>query len=449
MSRHTHILGFGVSGAAVLRFLAAQGERLTVQDDRAQPPGFERGLNLSVAEAQQTYAQTQFLLGHAKAPAVKADRLVVSPGIPESHCVVQAARRDGVVVCSDIDLFLEAARAPVIGVTGTNGKSTVTTLVAAILEGAGLNVGFGGNLGTPALDLLDAQRQAYVLELSSFQLAYMQRFGLAAATVLNLSEDHIDRHGSMAAYAAAKRRIYQGAKLAVYNRADAATRPAGAAQRISFGLDSPSGDNFGLVDAAGERWLVGAGERWITQSALRLSGAHNVQNVLAALALTTGLDLPRSAVCEAVTGFPGLAHRSEFVAERGGVRYVNDSKATNVGATVAALEGLYEPGAAKLIVLLGGQGKGADLGALAPVVAATCSDAILFGEARAELETHLGPVTQVTVVDDLAAAVATAAERAVPGQTVLLSPACASFDQFRSFEDRGEQFKRQVEALPA
>ena len=449
MSDISLILGFGASGASCVRYLVAQNQRVLVCDDRADPPGFAQGLGMTLQEAQRAYPDVQFLLGEKPPNLQQVGRIIASPGVPEDHCLLRAARERGVPIACDIDLFLQAAKAPVIGVTGTNGKSTVTTLAAQLLAASGLDVGFGGNLGTPALELLAPQRQAYVLELSSFQLAYMQRFGLAAATVLNVSEDHIDRHGSFDAYALAKHRIYQDAELCVYNREDAGTRPQparepSAGRTVSFGADEPQSGHYGLCEHSGQSWLCHGQTKVIATDELGLVGSHNVLNALAALALLDRWQLPAAATHRALAEFKGLAHRSEFVATHAGVRYVNDSKATNVGATVAALQGLFDPAGARLIVLLGGQSKGADLAVLAPAVTQACSHAIVFGEARDELSAVLTGKVAVCPVADLAEAVAQAQALAQPGQTVLLSPACASFDQFRGFAARGDRFKELV-----
>jgi len=332
----------------------------------------------------------------------------------------------------------------VIGITGSNGKSTVTTLVGEMALAAGLRAGIGGNLGTPALDLLDAQAQLYVLELSSFQLETTATLKLAAATVLNVSPDHLDRHGSIERYIAAKARVYAHAQTAVVNRDDRATHTgAHLARRIvSFGLDVPAQGHYGLLEHGGEPWLACGAERLLPLSALKIQGLHNAANALAALALADAADLPRAASLRALAAFRGLPHRCEWVAEQGGVTWINDSKGTNVGASLAALHGLKGP----LVWLGGGQGKGQDFTALRVPLQEKARAAIVFGEDAARIEHDLGGALPVHRVPDLSAAVAQARALAQKGDRVLLSPACASLDQFKNYEDRGRQFAAMVKA---
>lgn len=454
--QRTLILGLGVTGESCVRHLATCDD-LTVLDSRVAPPRAE--------EMQAAYPAVSFHFGATHIELNAFDRIVVSPGIADDHCVLRQAQQLAVPLLNDIDLFCMAANAPIYAITGTNGKSTVTTLVGQMLAAQGANVGVGGNLGTPALDLLADERQAYALELSSFQLQRLSAHPFAAATILNLSEDHLDRHGSMQAYAQAKHKIYVAAAVCVSNRDDLPTQPqvdpVVDATRISFGSDAPEAGHYGLTNTANGQQLMFGDQDLLRMSELLLPGQHNALNVLAALALTDSSQVPRDVRCAVAAAFPGLPHRGEVVGEVGGIRFVNDSKATNVGATIAALQGLagsplandvandVTKGIPNLVVLLGGQSKGVDMSPLRDVVAQCCSHAVVFGDCAVQLEQLLSPNLPVVLVSSLDEALTQAYALAQPGQTVLLSPACASFDMFRSFADRGEQFTALVQTLLA
>ncbi|MDR3415680.1 MAG: UDP-N-acetylmuramoyl-L-alanine--D-glutamate ligase [Nevskia sp.] len=426
------IVGLGKSGAAAARYLARAGASLELTDSRAAPAGLDEaraaaprgGFHLGGFEAPQPWSQYQFA--------------VISPGVPVDDPFVQQLRDARVEILGDIELFARAAAAPVVGITGSNGKSTVTTLVGEMARAAGLHPGVGGNLGIPALDLLDPRARLYVLELSSFQLETTESLKLVAATILNVSPDHLDRHGSVERYTAAKARIYAHAQTAVVNRDDRATHTgAHLARRIvSFGLDTPTEGHYGLLDRDGQPWLACGADALLPLSALRIQGLHNAANALAALALADAAAIPRAAGLRALAEFKGLPHRCEWVAESGGVTWINDSKGTNVGATLAALHGFAGP----LLWLGGGQGKGQDFTALRGPLKEKARAAILFGQDAARIERDLGGSVPVTRVPDLAAAVEAARVLARPGDRVLLSPACASLDQFRNYEERGSCF---------
>jgi UDP-N-acetylmuramoylalanine--D-glutamate ligase len=435
------VVGLGKSGAATARYLAREGALLALTDSRAAPPG--------LAELRATLPQADVRTGAFDAPAPLAQYAlaVVSPGVPLDDPFVERLRKSGVEVVGDIELFARTAAAPVIGITGSNGKSTVTTLVGEMAKAAGLCAGVGGNLGTPALDLLDEAAQLYVLELSSFQLETTEHLKLAAATTLNISPDHLDRHGSLERYIAAKARIYSRAQTAVVNRDDRATH-AGAhmARRVvSFGLDAPMKGHYGLVDADGRSWLACGDDKLLPLAALKIPGLHNVANALASLALADAAGIAREASLAALRRFQGLPHRCEWVAEGGGVVWINDSKGTNVGATLAALQGLAGP----LVWLGGGQGKGQDFTALRAPLAAKARAAILFGEDADRIEQDLGRGLPIRRAADLAAAVALARQLAQEGDRVLLSPACASLDQFKNYEERGAVFRELVKGACA
>ncbi len=342
---------------------------------------------------------------------------------------------------------MREATAPVIGITGSNAKSTVTELVGQMARDAGLDVGVGGNLGTPALDLLAPERDLYVLELSSFQLERAGVLELACATVLNVSPDHLDRHGTMAAYHMAKHRIFRGCRAAVSNPDDPLTVPLVPAdvRQYSWRMGEPDLKGFGLRAADGVEFLCHGFDQLLPVGELALQGRHNVANALAALALGASVDLPLAGMCDTLRRYRGLPHRCELVADIDGVRYVDDSKGTNVGATVAALEGLG--GARDIVLIAGGQGKGADFAVLRDAVAVRCKHLVLIGQDADLLEKALADSAPVTRAASMEEAVATAARLAGPGDCVLLSPACASFDMFSGYVERGERFAAAVRAL--
>ena len=423
----TLILGLGLTGYSCIRHLAGR-ERLLAFDTRDEPPF------LGAVRSEYPDVDIVDAAGWPDALA-EAARVVVSPGIAMDHEVVVSARAANISVTSDIELFLSAARQPVVGVTGTNGKSTVATLVGKLFAAAGRNVGVGGNLGTPALDLLGEDMDGYVLELSSFQLERLDRPGLAVGAVLNVSADHLDRYADLASYAAAKRRIFHGAQRAVYNAEDARTRPDDSVPAIAL-----NGDPAWRLD--GDELVIGG--RRVRADGLALNGRHNQYNALAAAAIVHQAGV--HADIGALVGFRGLPHRSCLVAEVDGVSYVDDSKATNVGACLAALDG-FGTGANNLVLIAGGDAKGASFDALADAVRRHVSRLVLFGQDADRIDAALGSVVPAVRVDDMREAVAVAHDAAHAGDTVLLSPACASFDMYTDFSERGEDFAAQVQRL--
>jgi len=434
----TAIIGLGVTGFSCVKFLYGR-EKLLVLDTRDAPPMLSR----LAAE----FPDVEVVCGAREHDFAGVDRIIVSPGISLDHCLL-AGVGGRIPLDSDIDLFCEAARAPIVAITGTNGKSTVTSLVGHLLTASGRRTAVGGNLGDAALDLLDAEVQAYVLELSSFQLERLRSHHFAAACILNVTADHLDRHGDLAGYAASKQRVYRDCALAVANRADPLTLPAGAVGRlITFGPDAPEAGHWGVVESGGERFLARGRERLLDCGALPVAGRHNEQNVLAACALTEDWQIPAAALIDGLKSFRGLPHRCQRVDARRGVEYINDSKATNVGATLAALDGLARPGAPHIVLIAGGDGKGADFAPLKPSVAAAVKLLVVFGQDAERLERTLAPVVPCRVVTNMEEAVAAAAEAAGDGDVVLLSPACASLDMYTNFAARGDHFARCVEAL--
>jgi UDP-N-acetylmuramoylalanine--D-glutamate ligase len=436
------VVGLGKSGMSLVRFLAQQGVRFAVADTRANPP--------ELATLQRDYPQVEVRCGELDVDFLcRASELYVSPGLAIATPALQAAAARGVKLSGDIELFARHAKAPIIAITGSNAKSTVTTLVGEMAAAAGKKVAVGGNLGTPALDLLSDEVELYVLELSSFQLETTDQLNAAVATCLNVSEDHMDRYAGMPQYHLAKHRIFRGAKQVVVNRDDALSRPLIADQVPcwEFGLGKPDFKRFGLIEEGGEKFLAFQFDSLLPTSALKIRGAHNQSNALAALALGHAAGLPMAPMLATLQTFAGLAHRCQWVRELRGVSYYDDSKATNVGAALAAIEGLGADIAGKLVLIAGGDGKGADFSALKAPVARFCRAVVLLGRDAELLAAALGDATPLLRVGTLDEAVQRCAELAQPGDAVLLSPACASLDMFKNFEERGRLFAQAAEGL--
>lgn len=428
----TLVVGLGVTGLSCVRFLRALGLPVEITDSRSAPP------RLGVARGE--LAEVPLHLGAFSLAALeRCARILLSPGVALEDPYLQAARARGIPVLGDIELFARCVDAPVVAVTGSNGKSTVTALVGAMAQAAGRDARVGGNIGTPALDLLqDTPPDLYVLELSSFQLETTASLNPCAAAILNLSPDHLDRYPDMQAYLEAKLRIYAGDGAIIANRDDPILSACLPRQRriVRFGTGAPAGADFGLIDADGQTWLAQGGERLITMDRLGLRGAHNALNALAALALGTAAGLPRGGMLAALQSFTGLPHRMQRIGERRGVSWFNDSKGTNVGATLAALGGL--PGRAVLIA--GGLGKGQDFSPLRELAAAKARAVVLIGRDAPLIEAALNNAVPIHYAGDMREAVERAAALGRPGDSVLLSPACASFDMFSGYEDRGRCF---------
>ena len=437
------IVGLGKTGLSCARYFAARGIPAAVIDSRAQPPG--------LAALRAELPDTALFLGGFDGRIFQAaSELVVSPGVSLQEPAICAARARGIPVIGDIELFAREAAAPVAAITGSNGKSTVTTLLWEMAAAAGRKVRVGGNLGEPALALLDPAAELYVLELSSFQLETTHSLRAAAAVVLNLSPDHLDRHGSLEDYAAAKARIYTGAAHRIFNRDDPwvsamAGQKLSSDLRFTLGTPADSGE-FGLRQRDGVAWLCQGEDFLLPATELRIPGRHNLANALAALAMGHVLGLDPTAMRQALYRFRGLPHRTQFVVEFQGVRWYNDSKGTNVGATLAALEGFAaEPG--RTVLIAGGEAKGQDFAPLAEVVARTARAVVLIGRDTPLIEQALAGCAPLLRARDMEEAVALAAEQAQPGDRVLLSPACASFDMFRNYEQRGEVFSELARRL--
>jgi len=431
--RKVVIIGLGLTGLSCVDFFLAQGVTPRVMDTRVSPPGLDK-----------LPGQVERHLGGLNGDwLLTSDLIVASPGIALAHPLLSEAADAGIEIVGDIELFCREAQAPVVAITGSNGKSTVTTLVGEMAKAAGWQVGVGGNIGLPALSLLQSPAQLYVLELSSFQLETTHSLKAAAATVLNVSEDHMDRYPlGMQQYRAAKLRVYENAQTCIVNADDALTMPVrGADTRcVSFGIDF--GD-YHLNKQQGSIWLRVKGEKVLNTTEMKMTGQHNYTNALAALALADAVGLPRASSLAALTHFNGLAHRFQLVHEHQGVRWINDSKATNVGSTEAALNGLQVNGT--LWLLMGGDGKSADFTPLIPWLQGDNVRLYCFGrdgDALAALRPEIAVRTET-----MRQAMEQIASQVKSGDMVLLSPACASLDQFRNFEQRGDQFAQLAKEL--
>jgi len=444
-SPYAVIVGLGRTGLSCARYLRARGWRLAVTDTRQKPPelaglaALDPTIPLSVGGLD-----IRLLDG--------ADCVVASPGVSLEEPFFVEARRRGIEIVGDIELFARAADAPVVGITGTNGKSTVTTLVGRMAERAGLRVRVGGNLGEPALDLLGMgaptpPTELYVLELSSFQLDATTSLDLKAATVLNVSPDHLDRYTSVNAYADSKARIFARCDTAVINLDDplVVAMPRPGQKTVSFSLRASIGADYAVATRDGEWWLTRRDEALLPVSAMKIKGLHNAANALASLALGDALGLSMPSMLEELATFTGLPHRSQWVADVHGVTYINDSKGTNVGATIAAVSGMQGP----LVMIAGGDGKNQDFAVLADAFRGKVRHTVLIGRDAAAIAVALKGVCTLEMCSSLEDAVRAAAKAAQPGDTVLLSPACASLDMFRDYTHRGAVFTQAVKELAA
>ena len=436
------VVGLGKSGMSLVRFLASQGVSFAVADTRENPP--------ELATLRRDYPQVEVRCGELDVEFLcRADELYVSPGLALATPALQAAAARGVKLSGDIDLFARNAKAPIVAISGSNAKSTVTTLVGEMAVAAGKRVAVGGNLGMPALDLLSDDVELYVMELSSFQLETTHQLGAEVATVLNVSEDHMDRYSGLPAYHLAKHRIFRGARQVVVNRQDALTRPlmSDGLPCWTFGLGAPDFKAFGLREENGEKYLAFEFQNLMPVRELKVRGAHNQANALAALALGHAVGLPFDAMLSSLRTFTGLEHRCQWVRELDGVSYYNDSKATNVGAALAAIDGLGMDMDGKLVLIAGGDGKGADFSGLRDSVTRYCRAVVLIGRDADLIADALGDAVPQVRAASLDEAIAQCRALAQPGDAVLLSPACASFDMFKNYEERGQLFARAVGAL--
>jgi UDP-N-acetylmuramoylalanine--D-glutamate ligase len=430
------IVGMGVTGISCARFLHRRNIPFRVIDSRDEPP--------QLGVFKQEFADSEIIAGGFDNRALQGIRtLVLSPGIDLRHPFVELARQKGIRIVGDIEIFAGYANAPVIGITGSNGKSTVTTLVGYLLEQAGYKTRTGGNLGTAALDLItEPAPDFYVLELSSFQLDLTHSLRPQAAVVLNVSDDHMDRYSDIDAYTESKAQIYRQAGCCIVNKDDERVRhmPVGG-NILFFGAAPPSsGGEFGLINEAGETWLACGRRGLLPVNRMSIQGRHNWLNALAALALLQAVGIEPETVIEYLPAFTGLPHRCRLVAEHKGIRWINDSKATNVGAAAAALQSFDTP----IILIAGGDGKGADFSVLRESVTNRVQAILLFGRDAALIEQALGDIVRCVRLNNMEEAVNEAARIAQPGDTVLLAPACASLDMYSGYAARGDDFARCV-----
>lgn len=413
-----------------------------MMDSREAPPDCE--------SLHEEFSGEQLIFGGLdQAVLLAADEIWLSPGVALSTEEIRHAAKQGVLVRGDIDVFAEHARAPIVAITGSNGKSTVTTLLGEMARLNGTRVAVGGNLGVPALDLLDDSVELYVLELSSFQLETTTNLNAKAVALLNISEDHMDRYPSRMAYLQAKQRIFQGAKKVVVNDDEPLSQPLAreGMQIFHYGLSGQDLDKFGLSENQGTRYIVKSYDQLIPLDEVALKGRHNISNALAALSLGSAVGLRMEAMLAALKSFTGLPHRCQSVRSLNGVHYINDSKGTNTGATVVAINSFGEQADGQVVLLAGGEAKGADLSALQAPMKRYGKVALLYGRDKSLLLDALKPVVQAELTDTLHDAVQRAHAIAEQGDIVLFSPACASFDMFDNFQQRGDVFCEEVMKL--
>ncbi|MDK1023320.1 MAG: UDP-N-acetylmuramoyl-L-alanine--D-glutamate ligase [Gammaproteobacteria bacterium] len=433
-STHKVIVGLGKTGYSCARYFRAKKIPFEIVDNSDKPPYLQQ-LKEEMPDIKVS-AGTEWHID----PRV-VHELVVSPGVPLKTKEIVSAKKEGVSITGDIDIFSHAAAAPIIAITGSNGKSTVTTLVGEMAMRAGLRVGIGGNLGIPALDLLDEQAELYVLELSSFQLETTHNLSAQVATILNISADHLDRYASEEDYRRAKERIFRGCSRVVINRADTHWREGIDTDVWSFGEDEPATEKqAGLSWTDGTPFLMCGSERLLPASDLQTRGKHNFINALASIAIARAAEIPMAAIVESLRVFKGLPFRCEWVANINDVNVYNDSKATNVGATNAAVCGLGTGLKGKILLIAGGEGKGADFTQLKKSVSKYATAAILYGRDSKLIESAISDVVEVVRCNNLSAAFSQAMTIASRGDVVLFSPACASFDMFDDYMHRGEAF---------
>lgn len=442
------VIGLGLTGRSCVDFLLAQGKTVIAMDTREAPAALDeiRRLypNLEVFAGEKSWPQP--ILNQAKA-------LIVSPGVSIAHPAIVEAKQAGVEVIGDIELFARMNRVPVIAITGSNGKSTVTALVGEMARLSGRHVAVVGNIGVPVLNMKkEADYDLIVMELSSFQLETTFSLCPIAATVLNITPDHMDRYASFQDYIDAKHRIFSGAKHIIVNQDDPLSdspqlSSSSSVKKLYFTLQEPMGSAFGLRKEKGQIWLAQGEQLLLPQTALKISGMHNLMNALSALALGTAAGFPMASMLAALREFTGLPHRCQWVAERHQIRWINDSKGTNVGACEAAIKGLGEGTSGKIVLILGGDGKGADFTCLREGISRYCRAIILKGKDADKIAEDLkdcAPSHRVTTMEE---AVAKAADCAHPGDLVLLSPACASLDQYRDYAHRGIVFMEAVNRI--
>ena len=436
------IVGLGKTGLSCFRYLSNQGLNVAITDSREEPP--------ELLELRAEFESASVYLGQINEQVLLAsDQIILSPGVSLDNKSIKLSIENNIPVFGDIELFCQKAQAPIIAVSGSNGKSTVTTIVAEMTRLAGLKTYVGGNIGIPALDLLsDSTPDLYVLELSSFQLETTYSLNAHASVVLNVSPDHMDRYSSLKDYANTKKRIYSGQGLMVLNKDEEYIHSIMDSKRdtIYFSLDAPEGENFGLINHNNEVWLSQGNEKIINKNQLKIKGEHNISNALAAMALAGAVNVPTNIMADVLKNFTGLEHRCQLVREIDNVSWYNDSKATNVGACIASITGLCELG--NIILIAGGDSKGADLSGLNPIVKKYIKRVFLFGIDANKLADVMGSDVDKEFVNNMNEAVKGASKIADPDDIVLLAPACSSLDMYKNYQQRGDAFISAIDALP-
>ena len=437
------VAGLGKTGHSIARYLCRRNKAFVVFDTRLNPEGLDAfkaefpGVDVFLgAIPNDLYAQIT--------------EIISSPGVALDEPSIALAIDKGIPVIGDIECLAREIQSPVVAITGTNGKSTVTTLVGEMAKAAGRTVAVAGNIGAPVLDVLDdgIDYDLWVLELSSFQLDLVYSLAPVAATILNVTPDHLDRHHHLDAYIQAKQRVYHDAKALIYNRDDSQTIPKiNTSHSISYGLDSPGQGNWGLDMSQGEPYLCYGTELLLPADSIKIKGKHNWQNALAACALAKEAGIENRFMVSVLQTFTGLPHRSQWVRTLDGVEWINDSKGTNIGATISAISGIGGSLKGKIVLIAGGQGKGADFTELRGSIAEYVRSMVLIGQDADLLERALGDLVPISRAATLDEAVLGAKALASPGDVVLLSPACASLDMFKDFNHRGESFTAAVKAL--
>ncbi len=435
------VVGLARTGIECARFLVNQGAKVSVSDLRS-----ETDLSQEI-EALNELPIRYLLGGEERHWLNEVDLVVPSPGVPAANSLLQEACSRGIEILSEVELAYRFFRFPIVAITGTNGKSTTTTLVGLMLKANGTRVFVGGNIGAPLIGFVGGDWQWGVVEISSFQLEWIQEFRPRLAVLLNLTEDHLDRYPDFAAYGRAKERIFENQTsrdIAILNRDDPLVwgmRQGRSARIISFGFSEVDEGVFAKSEEI--VWRDGSSEERFPLGHVKIQGVHNVENMMAAIAVAKAIGIPAQIIQQTLEEFPGLEHRLEFIRDKAGVRYYNDSKGTNVGAVVKSLASFSVP----VILLAGGVDKGGDYGVLRDGVRKTVKRLVLFGAAKETIAKALGALTETVIVDDMEAAVRDAYQHALPGDVVLLSPACSSFDMFHNYAERGRVFKSLVQSL--
>lgn len=435
------IVGLGATGLSIVRYLRKRRQTCIVFDNAESPP--------ALAQLKQEFPEVSFYSGNmALQHLTGVTRMIVSPGVPPSIPIVVAAKVQGIPVLGDVELFAQHNTKPVVAITGTNGKSTVTTLVGKMAQAAGKKVAVGGNLGEPVLNFLQQDNyELFVLEVSSFQLDTTTSLRPTVAALLNITPDHLYRYGTLANYVTSKHQVFSNCQAAVYNREDTQTHPQSIKTTTSFGLDHPNQGEWGIRQVGSEQFLAFENKNLLSISELKIAGRHNWNNALAALAIGKLLGLEIETMLSVLREFPGLAHRCQWVREKDQINWYNDSKGTNVGAAISAIQGLGGAMQGKIVLIAGGQGEGADFTEMHGPVKDYVRTLVLIGEDADKIAVALDGAVPIIKTGSMDDAVKVAQQNAQPGDAVLLSPACKSFDMFKNYAHRGDVFMQSVESL--